>query len=132
MFRTKAILGGSAVAFALVSGSALVAQVTSGSLSGSVKDAKGAPIVGATVTLDSPALFNPRVLKSNERGEWRAPLLPPGSYKVTAVKEGYITAAAKDIRLGVGTALSQDVVLKSVTAAAATVEVIASAATLFR
>ncbi len=130
MFRTKSILGGSAVAFALVSGSALFAQVTSGSLSGQVKDAKGAPLVGVTVTLDSPALFNPRIVKTNDRGEWRAPLLPPGNYKVTAVKDGFITAGAQDIRLGVGAAVSQDLSMRPVSAAAAVVEVIASAATV--
>jgi len=130
MFRTKSILSGSAVAFALVSGSALFAQVTSGSLSGQVKDAKGAPLAGATVTLSSPALFSPRVLKTNERGEWRAPLLPPGNYQVTAVKDGFISSAAKDIRLGVGAAVSQDLSLKAVTAAAAVVEVIGTAATV--
>ena len=130
MFRTKSILGGSALAFALVSGSALIAQETTGSLSGQVKDSKGAPIVGATVTVDSPALFSPRVLKTNDRGVWRAPLLPAGSYKVTAVKEGFITSGAKDIRIGLGSAQSQDLTLKSVSAAAATVEVVATAATV--
>jgi hypothetical protein len=130
MFRTKSILGGSAVAFALVSGCALVAQTTSGSLSGQVKDAKGLPMAGVMVTLDSPALFSPRVLRTNERGEWRAPLLPPGNYKITAVKDGFISAGAHDIRLGVGGAVSQDLTLKPVTAAAATVEVIASGSTV--
>ncbi|GLH67493.1 TonB-dependent receptor [Geothrix edaphica] len=130
MFRTKSILGGSAVTFALVSGSALFAQVTSGSLSGQVKDAKGAPIAGVTVTLDSPALFNPRVVKTNNRGEWHAPLLPVGNYKVTAVKDGFVTAGAKDIRLGVGAAVSQDLTMQPVAAAGTTVEVVASAATV--
>ena len=130
MFRTKSILSGSAVAFALVSGSALFAQVTSGSLSGQVKDAKGAPIAGATVTLSSPALFSPRVIRTNEHGDWRAPLLPPGSSQVTAVKDGFISAAAKDIRLGVGAAVSQELTLKVVTTAAATVEVIGTASTV--
>ncbi|NTW84855.1 MAG: TonB-dependent receptor [Holophagaceae bacterium] len=130
MFRTKSILGGSALAFALVSGGALIAQETTGSLSGQVKDGKGAPIVGATITVDSPALFSPRVLKTNDRGVWRAPLLPPGNYKVTAVKEGFITSGAKDIRIGLGSAQSQDLTLKSVSAAAATVEVVATAATV--
>ncbi len=130
MFRTKSILGGSAVAFALVSGSALFAQVTSGSMSGQVKDEKGLAIAGATVTIESPALFNPRVVKTNDRGEWRAPLLPPGNYRVTAVKDGYLTAGAKDIRLGVGAAVSQELTLKPLAAASATVEVLASAVTV--
>ena len=130
MFRTKSILGGSAVAFALVSGSALFAQVTSGSLSGQVKDAKGTPIAGVTVTLDSPALFNPRVIKTSERGEWRAPLLPPGNYRVTAVKEGFMTASAKDIRVGVGSAISQDLSMNVSADATATVVVVATTATL--
>ena len=55
MFRTKSILGGSAVAFALVSGSTLFAQVTTGGLSGQVKDGKGAPLAGATVSVDETA-----------------------------------------------------------------------------
>ncbi len=130
MFRIKSILGGSAVAMALVSGSALIAQATSGSLSGQVKDAKGAYVVGATVTIESPALFAPRVVRTNANGEWRAPLLPPGNYKVTVVKEGLVTAGAKDIRLGVGAAMAQDLVMTPVTTAAAVVEVVATAATV--
>jgi outer membrane receptor for ferrienterochelin and colicin len=57
-------------------------------------------------------------------------LLPVGNYKVTAVKDGFVTAGAKDIRLGVGAAVSQDLTMQPVAAAGTTVEVVASAATV--
>ncbi len=130
MFRPKLILGGSSLAMVLASGTLLSAQATSGTLSGVVKDDKGAPVSGATVTLSSPALFAPRVAQTNEKGEWRSSLLPVGNYKVVAVKNGYVTSSAEDVRVGLGAVIHQDLVLKSVAASQATVVVVATAATV--
>jgi len=118
----------SALALFLAAGSTVVAQAP-GSLSGSVKDTKGAPVVGATVMINSPALFAPRTLRTDEKGEWRAPLLPVGYFRVTAVKDGFVSAGAEGIRVGLGASIRQDLTLKPVATAQAVVEVVANAAT---
>jgi hypothetical protein len=118
----------SSIALMLASGTVLFGQMTTGSLAGSVKDAKGNPMAGVRVSVSSPALFAPRVLITDATGEWRAPLLPPGSYRVTVSKEFFVGSSAENIRVGLGTTMRQDLTMKPQTTAAATVEVVATAA----
>jgi len=123
-FGMKQFLG---VAVLLVAGPVLMAQTT-GALSGGVKDAKGAPLTGARVTLTSPAMFNPRIVSTDNNGEWKAPLLPAGNYKIMVSKEGYIAAGVENVRVGLGSGAHYDLTLKPIAAASATVEVVAQGA----
>lgn len=123
MPRMRFAMRFTSLGMALASGAALVAQVTTGSLTGSVKGANGAPLAHVRVTLSSPAMFAPRVLTTDANGEWRAPLLPVGAYRVQAAKDGFIGAEAVNLRVGIGTAFHQELVLKPVTQASAVVEV---------
>lgn len=115
---------------AIASGTVLMAQVTTGSLAGSVKDASGAPLAETKVILHSPALFSPRVVFTDARGEWRAPLLPIGAYTIQAIRPGFVGAEVANLRVGIGTALHQELVLRPVMQAAATVEVVGNTADL--
>lgn len=116
-----------AIAFALTAGTTLVAQST-GALSGAVKDAKGAPIAQARVTLTSPQMQGARIVTTNDAGEWRAPLLPVGNYRVSVDKDGWIGSRADGVRVGLGTSIRQDLVMRPVQQQQAVVEVVASAA----
>lgn len=120
----------SALAFALTAGTALVAQTTTGSLNGIVKEAKGGPLAGVRVTISSPDLIAPRIVTTNSQGEWRAPLLPPGTYKIQTDLEGYLGAEAVGMRLGIGTSLRQDLSMKKKEEAGAVVEVVETAGTV--
>lgn len=120
----------SSLAFMLSAGTALVAQVTTGSLAGKVTNPQGQPVAGARVTLTSPALFNARVLTTNEAGEWRAPLLPVGNYRIVVAKEGFVGGEATGVRVGIGTAARQDMSVRPVQQAQAVVEVVASGETV--
>jgi hypothetical protein len=85
----------SALAIALVaSAPSLVAQsVTTSAMSGTVRNAQGQPVAGATVRASSPALIiGERATKTSDNGQYRFPLLPPGRYKVTVEAPGYNTA----------------------------------------
>ncbi len=115
------------IAFLLAAGPVLVAQ-SSGTLSGTVRDAKGMALAGARVTISSETMIAPRVLVTNDKGEWRAPLLPAGSFRVAVSKDGYVGSGAEGIRIGIGTALRQDLVLKPIQQATATVEVVSTSA----
>lgn len=104
----------------------LLGQVTTGSFSGVVKDAKGNPLQGAVVTLRSEALFSPRRMVTNVRGEWRDPMLPPGQYDLSASAPGYVGAGATQVRVGLGASARVDLVLKAIQVAQAEVEVTAA------
>jgi hypothetical protein len=114
----------SALALALAAGPMLIAQATSGSLTGVVKDANGTPIVGAHVTISSTALFAPKVVITNDKGEFRFSLLPAGDFRITARKDGFIQAAVEDKRIGLGASAIQSFTLKPIKEATATVEVV--------
>lgn len=111
-----------AVLFALV-GTGLCAQ-ESGTLHGVVKDPSGQHVAGAQIILESPALFAPRVLTTDKSGEWRAPLLPVGTYRLVIRKEGYESGQRGMLRVGINSSTRVDLVLASVKTA--TVDVVAT------
>jgi len=117
----------SLLAIVLAGATTAVAQAP-GMLSGVVKDAKGVPIAGARISVESPALFAARVVIADAKGVYRVPMLPVGSFKVTASHEGYISSKAEGIRVGLGASISQDLILKTMAVQSAVVEVMGSAA----
>jgi hypothetical protein len=84
-----------------------------GSLSGSVKDQQGGILVGATVTLASPALIGgDQRTSTNDKGQWRFPVLAPGVY-VLIVEMAPTFAAYREegINIGAGAAIERPVVM---------------------
>ena len=68
----------------------VVSQEVSGSIAGTVKDANGASIKGATVTLiNSDTKLTVRTLTTNDNGEFSAPQLPVAFYDVTVEASGF-------------------------------------------
>ena len=61
--------------------------IPTSTISGFVRDGKGAPISGATLTLTG--LFNPRITQSDAAGAYSFPGLPVGNYKIDIVKSGF-------------------------------------------
>ena len=115
-----------ALVFILASGAGLAAQ-EAGSLAGTVLNLSGAPIAGVRVAISSPNMLNVRVVTTNARGEYRAPLLPVGTYSVVVSKQGWIGQKAENIRVGLGTAVTHNFSLKSLADMSETVDIIASA-----
>jgi hypothetical protein len=66
-----------------------VAQSTSGSISGTVKDRTGAPIPGAAVIVTDPATNVRQSAMTKEDGVFVAPQLPPGNYMITVERAGF-------------------------------------------
>src|ERR1035438_5598847 len=64
-------------------GAPLMAQVTSGTISGRVQDATGAVISGAAVTVSNPSNGLTRQITTSDSGEFVAPNLLPGTYNIT-------------------------------------------------
>jgi hypothetical protein len=126
--KSLKLLTGSTAAMLVAGGSALVAQQLTGTLSGRVTDTSGMPLAEVTIRLESPALFQPRVVKTNDKGEWRAPLLAVGDYTLHLSKSGYLGKTASNMRVGVSTSPRLDLQLKVIEIAAKVVEVVESAA----
>lgn len=116
------------VALLLVSSAGLYAQSTdAGQISGRVTSG-GKPIPQATVLIRAPQLISPRTVKTDENGNYRAPLLPVGDYTVTVTAAGFETYQNKTaIRIGIGTQIRQNIEL---TSPSTTVVVTASVGTL--
>jgi len=61
------------------------AQVTKGSIRGTVNDAQGGVLPGVTVTAKSPSLVRgPVSVTTNDKGGFRIPALEPGTYEIDA------------------------------------------------
>ncbi len=117
-----------ALAFLLAAGPAAVAQESTGQILGSLRLKDGKAVANATIILTSPALQGQRRVATDSAGAFRAPLLPPGRYTLTASKDGFVTTRA-EVELGVGQILRQDL-LTAEAVAATTVEVVATASTV--
>lgn len=83
-------------------GSLLGAQVTTGAISGTVRDQSGAVIPGVTVTVSHVDTGLARTVQSDAQGRYRAPELPLGNYEVQTELAGFQTAVRRGIELTVG------------------------------
>jgi len=89
------------------------AQSLTGALIGTVKDEQGAVLPGALVRLTSPALIGgPATTTTNEKGQLRFPVLPPGPYLLEIELQGFATYREDDVRLGAGATLERTAVLR--------------------
>ncbi len=92
-------------------------------VSGSVRDASGAAVPGASVVLTNEAKGIRRAMESNESGVFNAPSLPPSSgYSLTVNRQGFAAWEVKNFELTVGQTQSFNVVL-NIASTATTVEV---------
>ena len=85
---------------------------TSTSLSGTVTDASGAVIPGATIAVKNNATATEFHATSNESGSFTVPSVEPGSYTVTVTLMGFKTAVLNDVRINAGTPASVKVALE--------------------
>ena len=69
----------------------LFAQGTAGKILGTVTDQSGGAIAGATVIVTDVDRNTPRTLTTDQAGEYNAPNLLPGNYKVRAEAKGFKT-----------------------------------------
>ena len=87
---------------ALAWSAALQAQVTTGTISGTVADSTGAVLPGTKVTVLNEETGITRTAQTDAAGRYSAPLLSLGNYKVTASLEGFQSEVRSGIVLTVG------------------------------
>jgi Carboxypeptidase regulatory-like domain/TonB-dependent Receptor Plug Domain/TonB dependent receptor len=92
----------------LLAPSAARAQFDSGTVVGTVRDASGAVVPAAKVTLTSVATGISVSKTSGDDGNYEFPAVKPGMYVVTAEKAGFALALVDNVQLQVGARLRVD------------------------
>jgi hypothetical protein len=77
-------------------------QAANGAIEGTVTDSSGAVLPGVTITITNLGTGTERVVATNEKGLYRAPLLPLGTYKVVGELQGFKRFEQSGITLSVG------------------------------
>jgi hypothetical protein len=104
----------------------IFAQAGIGAISGTVRDASGAVVPGAKVTVANESKGIRREMETNDAGLFSAPaLVPSAGYSINVSKPGFTGYSSKDINLNVGQIIDVAVTL-SLATAATTVEVTAA------
>jgi hypothetical protein len=83
-----------------------------GSITGTVKDASGAAVAGASVLITSPERGINRPTTTNSTGEYNESALPQGSYDVIVTAPGFKKYSAKGLKLDVAEKARVDVALE--------------------
>lgn len=87
------------------------AQVTTGTIVGTVREASGAVIPGATVTVTNTEKGTPHTYETGQNGYYNAPFLIPGAYQVKVGKAGFRTEVRSGIVLQVDQQAKIDITL---------------------
>ncbi len=96
----------------LLACSSAFAQGTAGRILGAVTDQSGGAIAGATVIVTDVNRNTPRTLTTDQSGEYNAPNLLPGNYKVHAEAKGFKSFERTGIFLEVGGEIRVDLVMQ--------------------
>lgn len=91
----------------LVGGLPALAQLSTGTILGTVEDASGSVLGGATVYVTNVDQNLTRTAKTGQDGAFRFPVLPVGNYRVQATHEGFST----ETRTGLVLTVNQDAVV---------------------
>src|SRR6266446_4730642 len=90
----------------------LFSQGSSGRILGTVTDQSGGVISGATVIITDPDRGVTKTLVTNEPGEYNAPNLTPGTYKVRVEAKGFKALERQNVVLEVGKEIRVDLTLQ--------------------
>ena len=81
-------------------------QITTSVLQGTVSDATGAVLTGATVEAKNPDTRYVRQLTTDSNGRFVFLALPPGNYTLTINAKGFATVVNQNVNLTVGQVIS--------------------------
>jgi hypothetical protein len=108
---------------------ALMAQTDRGTITGSVTDAGGSPIAGASITATQTATGVKFAAATSEAGDFSMRSLPVGEYRVVVESPGFKTSARNSVRIEAGASARLDTRLE-VGEVRQTIEVSATGASL--
>ena len=82
----------------LMPGTGNAQAAKTGILTGTVVEEQGQPLPGVEVTISSPSLMTPQLVRlTNDRGAFRFTFLPPGIYTLSATLSGFGTYKTENI-----------------------------------
>jgi hypothetical protein len=113
----------------LLSGSVALAQETRSTILGTVKDAAGAVVAGATVEVNNSDTNTTVRLTTNDKGYFEAPYLLPGTYNIAVTANGFKRYLQNNYVLTVNSRQNIDIALE-VGGASETITVTAATALL--
>ena len=88
------------------------AQGLTGALIGTVKDAQGGVLAGASVRLSSPSLIGGTITAITDAGgQMRFPAVPPGTYALEVAFPGFTTHHEEKIRIALGATIDVTTIL---------------------
>lgn len=108
----------------------LMAQVTTGTILGTVKDSTGAAIKDAQITVSSPSIGVTRATQSASDGAFAVPNLPPATYSIVVEYQGFKKLSTDGVVLSAADKLNAGDLILQVGAATESVTVNADAAQL--
>src|SRR5574340_264808 len=100
------------MALVLLSGAPLAAQEARGVILGRVVDPSGAAVPGASVKITNTATGVVVTAKANDQGNYSAPYLIPGAYRITADAPGFKQTVRGNIELRVDDRLDIEIRLE--------------------
>jgi hypothetical protein len=90
-----------------------IAQVTTGSILGTVHDASGAVLPGATVTITDAGKGTTTVKQTDNEGNYSDPYLLPGSYNISVEAQGFKRSLQNNVVLDIDQKAQVDFTLET-------------------
>src|SRR4051794_22619517 len=88
------------------------AQAVTGTILGTVRDSSGGALPGASVVLVNQDTGFSRTFTTDASGEYTAPLMPTGTYTVTAEMSGFKKISLSNVHVGVDQKVRSDIKLE--------------------
>jgi hypothetical protein len=92
---------------------AAIAQVTTGSILGTVRDASGAVVPGATVTVTDTGKGTTTAKQTDTEGNYSVPYLLPGTYNISVEMKGFKRSIQNNVVLDIDQKAQVDIALET-------------------
>ena len=101
--KTRFFLPTLMILFSALMAGSINAQTDVSEITGTVTDAQGAAVAGATVTLNNTNKGFTRTTQTADNGTYKFPGIPPGTYNVTIERTGFKKSVQTDVQALIGT-----------------------------
>ena len=110
--KTKVFLPVLTILVSIFMVGSIYAQTDVSEITGTVTDAQGAAVAGATVTLTSPEKGFTRIAQTSDNGTYNFPGIPPGVYNVEVEKSGFKKSVQSSVQAPIASTARADFALE--------------------
>lgn len=111
ILKTKVFLSMLALIISVTTAENAYSQTDVAEITGTVADAQGAAVAGATVTLNSLERGFARTTQTSENGTYSFPGIPPGSYNVEVERSGFKKSVQSNVQAPIASTTRADFIL---------------------